>query len=191
MNSICGSDECRHPDSAPSGRGIWEAANPGLAPRRLGSAPPAPGFTLEPLRGLNHRTVSCLACEPSFAHAGRRRTIHSCGRKSAAQPDAVLRRKDRGVTVTRTMTYSVPWRSVPRPRRGLRVKPGAGNAEPKRRGASPGVESPKSPALKGRNRDCPRAAGKDKTWGTWGAPSKKVIQDGISQLVEEARNRIR
>ena len=39
-----------------------------------------------------------------------------------------------------------------RPRRGLRVKPGAGAAEPKRRGVSPGSDdAPQFPALKGRN----------------------------------------
>ncbi len=44
----------------------------------------------------------------------------------------------RSLIVTKMMALSDSWRSGPRPRRGLRVKPGAGNAEPKRRGASPG-----------------------------------------------------
>ena len=49
MKSICGIEEHRQPDSAPSGRGNSGASDPGLAPRRRGSAAPAPGFTLEPL----------------------------------------------------------------------------------------------------------------------------------------------
>jgi hypothetical protein len=50
--------------------------------------------------------------------------LHAADALRAPLMLAVLRCQDRGVTVTRTMTYTVPWRSVQRPRMGLRVKPG-------------------------------------------------------------------
>ena len=55
------------------------------------------------------------------------------------------------LSVIRPELNSNSGRRCPRPRRGLRVKPGAGTAEPTRRGASPGKLCPPSPALKGRN----------------------------------------
>ena len=48
-----------NPDSGLSGRGIFGGLHPGLAPRRSGSALPAPGFTLRPLRGLGSPEYSC------------------------------------------------------------------------------------------------------------------------------------
>jgi hypothetical protein len=65
----------------------------------------------------------------------------------------VLRRNGKEFSVPRTMMYSDRRHSDPRSRRDLRVKPGAGNAEPKRRDASPGWSPPNPPALKGRNPD--------------------------------------
>ncbi len=56
--------------------------------------------------------------------------------------------------MTKMMALSDSWRSGPRPRRGLRVKPGAGNAEPKRRGASPGSGAPQIPRPEGAESGC-------------------------------------
>ena len=65
MKNIYGIDQHRQPDSALSGRENSGARDPGLAPRRWSSAAPAPGFTLEPLRGSDIRTTSLLICERS------------------------------------------------------------------------------------------------------------------------------
>jgi hypothetical protein len=94
---------------------------------------------------------------PAMPNNGMQRTARS----AAANAECSAAQGKRS-TMPRTITYSDPWRSDPRPWKGRKVKPGAGNAEPRRRGASPGSSPLKSPALKGRNRDCPRAAGKDK-----------------------------
>ena len=40
------------------------------------------------------------------------------------------------------------------PRRGSRVKPGAGAAEPRRRGASPGSDAPEFPSPEGAESGC-------------------------------------
>ncbi len=55
MTEICATNERRQPDSALSGREICGAPDPGLAPRRLSSVSPAPGYTLAPFRGWDHR----------------------------------------------------------------------------------------------------------------------------------------
>ena len=90
MKNIYGIDEHRQPDSALSGRENSGTSDPGLAPRRWGSAAPAPGCTLEPLRGSDSRTAS-LSFANELAHARRRRTIHLSGRRTAAQLNAVRR----------------------------------------------------------------------------------------------------
>jgi hypothetical protein len=75
MSNICGTDDERQPEFRPFRAGEVGVPDPGLAPRRWGSASPAPGFTIQPLRGQDRQTAGKTTADPA-AEQAQRASVH-------------------------------------------------------------------------------------------------------------------